>query len=263
MSGFSRTGARSPDPVLIIPAAGSGSRLKSSTAKVLTPVNDRPMIDHLFDLYRRKARRFVLVVNPTFERAVREHCRNVASDLDVAYAVQPSPTGMLDAILLAAHETAGVSPSRIWITWCDQIAIHPQTIATLSRLSTEDVEADLIFPTAWQVNPYIHLVRDGGRIVANRQRREGDEMPDVGESDAGLFSLSMDAFFSLLPRFAGEASEAAATRERNFLPFVPWLVHRGARVVTFPCVDEAEAVGVNTPEDQRFIEHYLRTRGDQ
>ena len=40
----------SPDTVLIIPAAGAGTRLQSTTPKVLSPVNGRPMIDHLFDV---------------------------------------------------------------------------------------------------------------------------------------------------------------------------------------------------------------------
>ena len=222
------------------------------------------MIDHLFDLYRHRVKRFVLVLNPAVEDAVRRHCGGVARDLDVHFAQQPSPTGMLDAILAASDAAVSANPVRIWITWCDQIGIHPETIATLSRLSIEQPQAELIFPTARQVNPYIHLERDHqGRIVANRQRREGDVMPDVGESDAGLFSLSRDAFFVTLPRFAAEATAAASTRERNFLPFVPWLVHRGGAVVTFPCVDAAEATGVNTPEDLQFIERYLRERGQR
>ena len=52
-------------------------------------------------------------------------------------------------------------------------------------------------------------------------------MPPVGESDMGLFSLSPDAYFNLLPQFGREATQATSTRERNFLPFLPWLVQRG------------------------------------
>ncbi len=252
---------RSPDTVLIIPAAGAGTRLQSPTPKILTPVNGRAMIDHLFDLYRRVAQRFVLVVHPSFETAVRDHCHTMAADLDVGYALQEQPTGMLDAILLAADATRTSNPDRIWITWCDQIGVHPDTIATLRRLSHGQPHADVIFPTARQERPYIHLDRDAeGRITAIRQRREGDTMPTVGEADMGLFSLSSDAYFDSLPRFGADAAQAAVTRERNFLPFVPWLVRRGHAVLTFPCVNEMEAVGVNTPDDRRRVEQYLRER---
>jgi bifunctional UDP-N-acetylglucosamine pyrophosphorylase/glucosamine-1-phosphate N-acetyltransferase len=250
---------RSPDTVLIIPAAGAGTRLQSPTPKVLAPVNGRPMIDHLFELYRRAVTRVVLVLHPAFEPMVREHCEATAVDLHVTYARQPEPTGMLDAILLAASEVRAAGAGRIWITWCDQIGVHPNTIATLLRLSSERPEAPLIFPTARQETPYIHLERDAsGRITAIHQRREGDQMPPAGESDMGLFSLSPDAYFNWLPRFGAEAADAA--RERNFLPFVPWLEQRGQHVVTFPCTDEMEAIGINTPDDRRRLEQYLLER---
>jgi hypothetical protein len=102
-------------------------------------------------------------------------------------------------------------------------------------------------------------VRDAqGRIIDVLQRREGDPMPSVGESDMGLFSLSPDAYFDLLPHFGRETAQAAATHERNFLPFLPWLVRRGASVFTFAATNEMEAVGINTPEDRRRVEAYLR-----
>ncbi len=219
------------------------------------------MIDHLFDLYRSVVQRFVLIVHPSFEHAVREHCKSVACDLDVEYARQPEPTGMLDAILLGADATLDPGADRIWITWCDQIGVHHDTIATLRRVSEEHPQAHVIFPTARQDNPYIHIDRDTeGSISAIRQRREGDAMPPVGESDLGVFSLSPDGYFNWLPRFRAEALQASATRERNFLPFIPWMAQHGHRVLTFPCTNEMEAVGINTPEDRLRLEQYLLAR---
>ena len=49
------------------------------------------------------------------------------------------------------------------------------------------------------------------------------------------------------------------TGERNFVPFVPWLAQR-AEVVTFPCTDEREAVGINTPEELRMMEAWIGAR---
>lgn len=217
------------------------------------------MIDHLVDRYRHAVRRFVLVVHPSSESAVRRHVEQIAPSIDVAYAAQPQPTGMLDAILLAADAVKPSSTDRIWITWCDQIGVHPDTIATLTRMSEERFDVPLIFPTAQQTTPYIHLDRDArGDITAIRQRREGDAMPPVGESDMGLFSLSPGAYFHLLPQFGSEAMEATATRERNFLPFIPWLVRRGQTVLTFPSTNAMEAIGINTPDDRRRLEEYLR-----
>jgi bifunctional N-acetylglucosamine-1-phosphate-uridyltransferase/glucosamine-1-phosphate-acetyltransferase GlmU-like protein len=250
---------RSPETVLIIPAAGAGTRLQSPTPKVLSPVNGRAMIDHLFDRYSPVVQRFVLVVHPSFEADVKRHVEDLAPSLDVQYATQPEPTGMLDAIMLATDAAKAKPAARLWITWCDQIGVHPGTIATLRGISQEHADAPAILPTSRQASPYIHLDRDAeGRISAIRHKREGDEMPAVGESDMGLFSLSPDAYFNLLPQFGREATQATSTRERNFLPFLPWLVRRGHSVLTFASTDEMEAIGINTPEDRRRLEAYLR-----
>ena len=253
-----------PDTILIIPAAGAGTRLQSSVPKVLAPVAGTPMIDHLFDLYRDFVQRFVLVVHPSCDRAVRDHCRAAAPHLSVDFAHQPEPTGMLDAILLAADSVRASGTRRVWITWCDQVGVHPDTIDELCRWSAGTDAADVILPTARQADPYIHIERDtSSRIVNIRQRREGDQMPPIGESDIGLFSLSAAVYFERLPEFSREASRAAETRERNFLPFIPWLSERAGSIVTFPCTDPVEAIGVNTQTDRERIEQYLREREEQ
>lgn len=84
-------------------------------------------------------------------------------------------------------------------------------------------------------------------------------MPETGESDMGLFALSPDACFTLLPQYAREVATGARTGERNFLPFIPWVASRGG-VVTFPSEDPEEAIGVNTPEELQVVEAYLHRR---
>jgi hypothetical protein len=115
-------------------------------------------------------------------------------------------------------------------------------------------------PTVRHRRPYIHLERDfNSRIVRVLHRREGDQMPEIGESDMGLFALSPHAYLELLPRYERGVSIGHLTGESNFLPFIPWVAAR-EDVVTFPSVDEEEAVGVNTPEELSFVERYLARR---
>jgi bifunctional UDP-N-acetylglucosamine pyrophosphorylase/glucosamine-1-phosphate N-acetyltransferase len=115
----------------------------------------------------------------------------------------------------------------------------------------------LIFPTLRVDSPYIHFERDGrGRIVGVRQRREGDSMPDCGETDMGLFDLSVGAYLRDLPVFAQDARASAGTGERNFLPFIPWLATK-AGVDTIQGVAPIETVGINTPEELAAVEAHL------
>jgi len=248
------TGAASR--LLVVPAAGMGSRLGADRPKLLVPVAGRPMIDHLVELYRPYVSLFVLVVASAAREAVRRHLAGRPERF--VLVEQSAPTGMLDAILLARAAVEQSGATRIWITWADQVAIHPRTAARLAEASATG--APLVLPTIVRREPYTCLERDAsGRIAAARQRREGEPMPDTGESDVGLFSLSREAFIDGLPAYAAAAAGGASTGERNFLPFIPWLAARG-EVGTFPCAEDIEAVGVNTPEELRAVEAALERR---
>ena len=87
-------------------------------------------------------------------------------------------------------------------------------------------------------------------------------MPEIGESDMGLFAMPRHSFTTLLQRYAGEVTLGSATGERNFLPYIAW-ANRDHEVVTFPAIDAMEAVGVNTPDELRAVEAYLATRSSK
>jgi bifunctional N-acetylglucosamine-1-phosphate-uridyltransferase/glucosamine-1-phosphate-acetyltransferase GlmU-like protein len=244
---------------LIIPAAGAGSRLKTDLPKFLVPVAGRTMLEWLLRLYASHVSELVLVVGPGFVDEARHLLRRTTT-LPAQVIVQRHPTGMLDAVLLGLPVGQSTPFHEVWITWCDQIAIHPRTVERLAEHSGSRGEAGLIMPVAFRREPYIHFERDeSGRIARVLQRREGDIMPAVGEGDAGLFSFSHPAYARDLPEYARTVGRGAATGERNLLPFIPWLSSRKT-VLTFPCVEEMESVGVNTPEDLLKVEAHLTAR---
>ena len=250
---------------MIIPAAGRGSRLGGPLPKLLVPVSGKPMIDHLLDRYDRYVDRFIVVVHPDVERAVAAHTASRGGRVELAR--QASPTGMLDAILIPHARVAALLPETVWLTWCDQIAVSEATARQVDQLSNGLTGKAIVLPTVRREDPYTHVVRRGpkGRIVALLQRREGDQMPHVGESEMGLFALTREAYLNALPEFAASAFQepthatptvGTATGERNFLPFIPWLAARGD-VHTFWCAAEIEAVGINTPEELQLIEEHV------
>lgn len=242
---------------MIIPAAGAGTRLGSALPKLLVPVDGRPMIGHLLDLYAPLVDRVVLVVAPAARQAVERHVAPRPTPVEVA--IQERPTGMLDAILAAYARVLDTTPTEVWITWCDQVGVRRETVDELAR-RIEAGRAALVFPTHTGPTPYIHFDRDSeGRLVGVRQRREGDTMPEVGESDIGLFAMMGRTYLQALPEFGHRAEAGRKTGERNFLPFIPWLGTRQP-IDTFPCRDAMEAVGINTPDDLMAITAYLRRR---
>jgi bifunctional UDP-N-acetylglucosamine pyrophosphorylase/glucosamine-1-phosphate N-acetyltransferase len=245
--------------LLVIPAAGLGSRLGAGVPKVLVRVAGATMLDRLLTLYKGAIDRVAIVVNPSFAEEVRRHVAGHRDAAQIECVVQPAPTGMLDAILLGVPFAARYRPSSVWVTWCDQVAVHPRTIERLAAHTSSEAHDALVMPTVTRPDPYIHLQRDtAGRIVRVLHRREGDVMPQAGESDMGLFAMSPRAYGEQLPVYAQAVEVGRATGERNFLPFIPWLA-RTDTVTTFPCEDPMEAVGINTPEELAMTERYLRS----
>jgi bifunctional UDP-N-acetylglucosamine pyrophosphorylase/glucosamine-1-phosphate N-acetyltransferase len=242
--------------LMVIPAAGRGSRLGLDVPKVLAPVAGRPMIEHLLSRYGPIINRFAVISSPAARDGLVRLLEGRTPGVDVV--VQAEPTGMLDAILTAYDLVRQVQPDRVWVTWCDQLAVHEATLARIIDAETAPSEPALVVPTCPGPEPYIHFDRDAsGRIVSVRQRREGDRMPSVGESDIGLFALSRRAYLRDLRAYADAPSQGSSTRERNFLPFIPWLAaYEG--VVTVPCTDPIEAVGINTLDELAQVEAYIR-----
>jgi bifunctional N-acetylglucosamine-1-phosphate-uridyltransferase/glucosamine-1-phosphate-acetyltransferase GlmU-like protein len=241
--------------LLIVPAAGRGSRLGVAGPKALVPVDGRPMLDHLLAMHEASVDRVVLVVAPGAREEFAAFAR--ARELSLDLAVQAEPTGMLDAIWTAQPFVARYRPVRVVVTWCDQIGVTARTIRRLDERAQAADAPPLLLPTLEVTRPYIHFDRDAsGRIVGVRQRRDGDAMPERGETDMGLFDLSLDAYLHDLERFARGTKPSPTTGERNFLPFIPWLASRHI-VETIPGMSPIEVLGINTPEDLATIESYL------
>jgi bifunctional N-acetylglucosamine-1-phosphate-uridyltransferase/glucosamine-1-phosphate-acetyltransferase GlmU-like protein len=213
------------------------------------------MLRHLLERHAPYVARAVVVVSPGARRQVDE-CL-AAGELPAETAIQPEPTGMLDAITTGVTAAAPGPAERVWITWGDQVGVQA---GTLDRLAAIEGDTDLALPTVWRDAPYIHLSRDGsGRIVEVLQRREGHAMPPRGESDMGVFSLSPRAAREWLPAFARQAPHGDATGERNFLPFIAWAAARGS-IATCTPLDPMESIGINTPDDLAAVERWMRSR---
>lgn len=245
----------------VIPAAGRGTRLRSGAPKILYPVAGRVMLDWLLEKLLPVCSHVVVVVSPQAEPAVAAHLAR-RGGADVSLALQPEPVGMGDAVLRGLEQ---VQTAHACLVWGDQVALRPETIARTLLAHLQRPEARITLPLLRHKDPYIHFVRDAaGRLIGVLQKREGDAMPDVGESDAGLFVVTVHPVREALRTLAAEPGlRGALTGEINFLPIIPLLVRAGSDVLAIGGLEEQETQGVNTPEDAEAVARYLCAQADR
>jgi bifunctional N-acetylglucosamine-1-phosphate-uridyltransferase/glucosamine-1-phosphate-acetyltransferase GlmU-like protein len=146
------------------------------------------------------------------------------------------------------------------IIWGDQVAVRPASIDICLRLHAGPLEPDVTCPVVIRERPYIHFERDAdGRLCGLRQAREGDVMPDIGESDTGFFCFRTRVLRDLLAAMHASAdARGRGTGEFNLLPVIPLASRKGLGVLTPQIMTLEETVGVNSKGDAMVIEEFMQ-----
>lgn len=233
---------------LLVPAAGAGTRLEYSGPKLLYPVLKRPILDHILQPMQQYCATASIVVSPAAHEEVLWKISSSLYDIDTRIGIQKKPTGMLDAIEIGMRY---VKTQNVLIAWGDLVG--------LDRIPWKKLFAAFYYsvvPVVEKKNPYTAIVR-GSRTVEVLQSREGDAMPEVGESDVGVF-LFQSALLRMLVREVPEVvSRGKVTGERNFLPVLSYWCCTEKQLFATPVLKETEVpFGINTRED---AEAYIKT----
>ena len=103
---------------LIVPCGGNGSRMSNYCfPKCLLPVNQRPMLFRIIEVWKAIVDEVVLVHNPRNERILRQYLSTYYDGgLPIRFVLQPQPTGTYDAVRLGL-QAAGAE--RVIVNWSD------------------------------------------------------------------------------------------------------------------------------------------------
>ncbi len=235
----------------VILAAGQGTRMRSKKPKVLHPVAGEPMIRHLLKAIEGVGlSRLVLVVGHGGEE-VRQ-----ALGEEYLYLEQKEQLGTAHAVLMARELLEGEGDT-VLVFFAD----HPLlTTRSLQQLLDEQKrqEATVAFLTFYPSSPegYGRVLRDENNqvvgIVEEGEAREGER--ELSETNDGLLAFRNGWLWPHLEKVAPSKSG-----EYYLTDLVGLAVQEGEKVLTL-CVDEEEALGINTRVDLAKAEAILRQR---
>ncbi len=230
---------------VIILAAGKGTRMKSSTAKVLHCIRQKPMIQFVVDTAVRLAGSDVIVVVGTQASSVM----NVVSNEYpmVRFALQENQLGTGHAVLCAIPELVE-NIEHVLILCGDVPFLKTTTLASL--VETHVGQNNTITIVGAQLeNPYGY-----GRLVVNGQNRvcciveEADataEEKRIQLINTGIYCVNRNALETMLTRITSNNAQ----NEMYLTDIVGIAADSGHQIGMIECRDTNEILGINTVAD--------------
>ncbi len=222
----------------LVMAAGKGTRMRSSTPKVLHPVCGRPMVEWVVEAARAAGATEVVCVTRPGD--------GVADGLPAGVSVVEQAEGEgTGAAVLAAQEAAG-SAGTVVVLSGDHPLIEPGLIAGLvERHGREDAVATLLTTDRLDPDGYGRIVRaSDGSVERIVETKYPDGVPEaelaIREINIGTYAFEAEALWRCL------AEVDPVGGERYLTGVFPALLAAGRPVASHMTDDTSGALGVNS-----------------
>lgn len=232
----------------IILAAGSGTRMKSDTHKVLHAIAGRPMLLHLVDTVASLApERTVVVVG-----ARREQVEAAVSPHGVTTAHQADQLGTGHAVAQAKDALAGFD-GDVLVLYGDVPLVSAATMRRMvERLHATDAPAAVVlgFRPA-DPGAYGRVIADGDGRIARMVEYKDASPEERAETlcNSGLMAVRSADLFALLARVGNDNAAG-----EYYLPDIVMLAAGDGRVSAVIETDAVEVTGVNSRAELAGLE---------
>jgi len=247
---------RHPDTVVLVLAAGQGTRMVSDLAKVLHPMAGQPLLAHVLEsLDALGVGRVLVVIGHQ-----RERVRAAFAESDVEWVVQAEQRGTGHAVLMAgpaleAFEgtllvVCGDTPLLRAATLDELLQVHARTQSDVTVLSMR-----LPDPTG-----YGRIVRGAGdTIEAIVEHRDAtSEQRRIDEVNSGIYAFHYPSLVSALSGLTARNAQG----EYYLTDTVGLLRRAGKRTAVVCATDYRELLGINTREQLEEAERIHRLLKD-
>lgn len=240
---------------IVILAAGMGKRMRSQLPKVLQPIAQKPMIDHVLDKARaiEGDHRIIVVVGHAAE-VVKEHLKD---NHDVEFALQAQQLGTGHALMQALPLCEPGKPTLVLLG--DVPLIETQTLQSLIKAAGNDLgllTVKLDNPTG-----YGRIVRDqSGAVVAIVEEKDADDnQRQIKEVNTGIMVLPTDRLNAWLSALKNENAQG----EYYLTDVIAAAVANQVPVHTACASNAVEVEGVNSKIQLAMLERAYQQRQAQ
>src|SRR3954465_3011667 len=250
----------------VVLAAGEGTRMRSTTPKVLHPLCGRPMLLHVLDaLELLPLERIVVVVGHAAEHVTKTLQEQLTGDVPVEFVEQHRQRGTGDAmsVALTANAFDHDLEDDLIVVAGDVPLLRAETLA---RLATEHrlaaAAASLLTPRVVDPTGCGRIVRDDqGRVDRIVEQSDGTpEELEIDEVNPSIYCFRRGLLAPALRRLSPENAQG----EYYLTDVVAVLRQAGHLVLGVEADDATDAFGVNDraqlAEAESELRHRINTR---
>ncbi len=242
------------DFVVVILAAGKGTRLKSARAKVLHRAGGRSLVEHVVRACQPlKAREIIAVVGHQAEDVT-----GTLAPLGVKTALQQPQRGTGHAMLVARRAIPSRAKFAILLPG-DAPLIRAETLGALARAHKETNAAATILSAEIE-NPagYGRILRsDGGSVSAIVEDSAlTDDQRAIREINSSIYCFTLEKLWPCL----GSLKPQNVHKELYLTDAIAVLREKGENVQAVLAADPDEVLGCNTRADLAAVDAVFRRR---
>ena len=229
----------------IILAAGEGTRMKSTKAKVLHEIAGKSLLAHVLAALEHLSPKSRAVVVGANREAVEGHVKEIASDALIVHQEVRNGTGAAARLALAQYEkSSGTDPKSVIIVAGDTPLLTGTTLLSLSNEhGATGAKATILTAELFDPTGYGRIVRgvDGSvdRIVEEKDCTESER--SIDEINSGVYIFDYQALTSALLEVRSDNSQ----NEHYLTDVIAIMRKRGEKVAAFLLEDDSEIIGVN------------------
>ena len=225
--------------LIIILAAGKGTRMKSELPKVLHPIAGRSLVGHVIACaLAAEASDLAVVVGPGME-SVRAEV--LAQAPRARTFVQPDQLGTGDAVL-AAREAIAAHRGEVIVLFGDTPLLEPRTLAAARAALRGDSDMAVVGFEAEDPSGYGRILKDAsGAVTAIREHRDASEAErKVRLCNGGVMGFRSEVMLALLDAIGNDNAKG-----EYYMTDAVGIAHARGLSIASVTGSEEEVLGIN------------------